>query len=65
LLYYPGAVHTFAEYETYQWMAKGDVYLDVPQKHSDHSMDASRYAIMGVDKPARRSLGVKVENSIG
>lgn len=53
LLHYRGAVHTFAEYESYEWARRGDMTLDQPQKANDHSMDALRYACMGLEAPSR------------
>jgi PBSX family phage terminase large subunit len=43
------AVQTVAEFESYQWLEHRDGVLDKPRKTSDHTMDALRYAVMGVD----------------
>lgn len=53
LLHYRGAVHTFAEYESYEWARRGEVALDQPQKANDHSLDAVRYACMGLEERSR------------
>jgi phage terminase large subunit len=60
LLHYRGAVNTFAEYESYQWAKRSDTVLDQPQKANDHSLDALRYAVMGVDYAVSRQVTADV-----
>ncbi len=60
LLYYPGAMWSFSEYEQYQWARKGEDLLDKPLKANDHALDAIRYAIMGLDEPDLVALSVEV-----
>lgn len=42
-------VHSAAEYEQYQWMEHKDGLHDKPKKVNDHTMDATRYASVGID----------------
>ena len=39
-----------SEFETYRWRGEGK---DVPVKENDHAMDASRYAVMGLQVDTR------------
>ncbi len=64
LQHYNSAVYTFAEYESYQWMRRGDQALDQPVKANDHALDALRYAVMGTDY-ARKPLTVAVKAGLG
>lgn len=41
----PSCVNTIDEFESYQWMDKGD--KDQPVKANDHAMDALRYCLVG------------------
>lgn len=49
LLYPSSFVNTLAEYEQYQWMDHREGLKDAPKKVSDHTMDATRYCVVGVD----------------
>lgn len=64
LLHYSGAVHTFAEYESYQWARKGNETTEQPLKANDHALDALRYALMGIDHGIR-PLPVAVREGLG
>jgi phage terminase large subunit len=41
--------HLAAEMEKYQWLEHRDGIRDEPRKADDHTLDAARYAVMGVD----------------
>jgi PBSX family phage terminase large subunit len=43
------AVYTISEYESYQWAENRFGMRDMPVKANDHAMDATRYAVMGLD----------------
>jgi phage terminase large subunit len=45
----PDAINTIAEFESYQWAENRYGLRDAPLKTGDHTMDALRYAIMGID----------------
>jgi phage terminase large subunit len=64
LLHYAGAVHTFAEYEAYQWARKGSESTEHPLKSNDHALDALRYAVMGIEH-GMRPLAVRVREGLG
>lgn len=50
---------TFSEFDQYQWQGTKDGgFADKPMKANDHTLDALRYVVMGVDKPARKELTV-------
>lgn len=53
----PDFVWTAAEFEQYQWAEHRDGLHDKPKKAGDHSMDATRYATMGVDAQFGGSAG--------
>lgn len=53
-------VQTATEFEQYQWMENKHGLRDQPVKANDHTMDALRYLVMGIDEPGRRSLSVEV-----
>lgn len=53
------AVYTISEYESYQWAENRYGVRDEPVKANDHAMDATRYAVMGVDA-GRRPLAVEM-----
>lgn len=60
-------VRTFAEFEQYQWKKGRDGYpLEEPVKSNDHTMDALRYLVMGIDgKPAAPPIDMGVSNWSG
>jgi PBSX family phage terminase large subunit len=49
LILSPEFVNTAAEFEQYQWAEHKDGLHDKPKKVNDHTMDATRYASVGVD----------------
>lgn len=49
IIYPPSFVNTASEYEQYQWAEHKDGLHDKPKKVNDHTMDATRYASVGVD----------------
>jgi phage terminase large subunit-like protein len=49
LLMTADCMNTMAEYESYQWAENRTGIKDQPVKANDHAMDATRYAVMGVD----------------
>jgi len=49
LLLPPAFVNTATEFEQYQWMEFKEGIHDKPKKVNDHTMDATRYASVGVD----------------
>lgn len=49
IMYSADCVHTFAEFEQYQWAKRKDISLDEPQKANDHTMDSERYAVISVE----------------
>lgn len=61
LIFSPGFVWTFSEFDQYQWKPtpKGEGFRDEPLKANDHALDALRYAVMGVDAPKRREMTVE------
>lgn len=61
LLYPPSFVQTFTENEQYCWkpMPKNDGFRDEPMKANDHTRDAERYAVMGVDYQKRKPATVE------
>ena len=53
------AVHTIAEFESYQWADNRYGLRDEPVKANDHCLDALRYAVMGLDA-GRKPIEVSV-----
>ena len=50
LVVHERCVHTLAEFDQYQWAENQHGLKDAPVKANDHTMDAMRYAVMGVDE---------------
>lgn len=50
LVVHERCVHTLAEFDQYQWAENRHGMKDAPVKANDHTMDALRYAVMGVDE---------------
>ena len=62
LIFSPSFAWTFSEFEQYQWRpgAKAVGFADEPMKANDHTMDAIRYAVAGVDDaPKELEIGFK------
>lgn len=53
LTVYAGCRNLLTELETYRWLHGAE---NTPLKRDDHSVDALRYAIMGLDKPDHKPL---------
>jgi PBSX family phage terminase large subunit len=51
ILFSPDFAWTFSEFEQYQWRpaTRSDGFSDEPMKANDHSMDAVKYVVAGVD----------------
>lgn len=61
ILYNRAFVHTFKEYEQYQWKpSKGEGFQDEPMKANDHCMDPTRYVVAAIDEPQGKPLKVGV-----
>lgn len=49
LFIHPSLVHTIEEFENYRWATGRYGPMDKPLKVNDHTLDALRYLVMGVD----------------
>jgi phage terminase large subunit len=64
LTYDASCVHSFDEYDMYQWSEDRYGMKDAPLKVHDDTKDSERYLIMGVDKPARQYRQAAYRSSI-
>lgn len=59
-----GAVHVLGEIDQYQWAENKYGMQDAPVKANDHTMDALRYAVMGIDE-GRKPIRAEAVSYVG
>lgn len=57
LVVHERCAHTLTEFDQYQWAENQHGIKDAPLKTNDHTMDALRYAVMGVNRKPVRVTG--------